>query len=227
MEHDCEPRQEQAEGIDVLDGCEQQPQVTAAPRGAAAECTGNLNIATCENTEAGPDTGVDPHAELPETPPCNPEAACAPLVPATCSAIVAQPTKKLKVKVKPGPKACNTKNNLKKSVGKICISTARARAAEERIAQAEGLAAEWVAITEDEEAGVIASNHAQCLRADWQERVGALSAYQQGRCHKRVERALEVWLLDPDLPRRLDAQWMQAVAEPQHVRPCQRSASGS
>ena len=97
-------------------------------------------------------------------------------------------------------------------------SFSRARFAEERTAQVQAFADEWVRITELELSGSICAAHAQELQKLWQSRVSQLTAYQQKRCHARVDKSLEDWVHDPDLPRRLDTPWTEAFSALHYVR---------
>lgn len=129
-------------------------------------------------------------------------------------------TKKKRVGRKPGPKPSN-KNNLKKSISSVNekLGCARAKAADERTAQALAFAKEWVQITEEELSGLISGPQALHLRSSWQSRVGALSSYQQKRCHLRVDKCYDEWLADKGLQARLDQPFIDALESMEMVRP--------
>jgi hypothetical protein len=149
------------------------------------------------------------------------QPAPSPADPSRQALVIVKGTKKAH-RQQPGPKACNTKNNLKKSISKVHekMGCGRAKAAEDRSAQALSFASQWVNITENEQNGTISSGHASCLRASWQLRVGELGQFQQKRCHQRVDKLHDEWLTDPSLQRRLDQPWMDALATMEYVSSC-------
>ena len=95
---------------------------------------------------------------------------------------------------------------------------ARAKAAEERTAQAVTFAWDWVVIVEEELSGVLSSEHAKELRKAWQKRLAELSDFQIRRVHKRISMLYTEWAKDTSLVRRLDKPWLDALETMASVR---------